>query len=177
MDCAKFFQFNSFQRGNIIEVGQTVFCWLKPAPLALWRSKAQVHRSHVLSLAALWHHSLLMNGIVMYMYYLLEKKNEICVRRQNGRTNSYYRNDPKFSDRQVWANSADPDQTADQHLDCLPFRLHLVMRKPVYAMCEQKRHRSASLYAFHSQSNSPLLYVYMSYTSLDCKNAPIFSTV
>ena len=22
------------------------------------------------------------------------------------------RNDPKFSDRQVWANSADPDQTA-----------------------------------------------------------------
>ena len=77
MDCAKFFQFNSFQRGNIIEVGQTVFCWLKPAPLALWLSEAQVHRS--------------------------------------------YRNDPKFSDRQVWANSVDPDQTADQHLDCLPF--------------------------------------------------------
>ena len=24
----------------------------------------------------------------------------------------HYRNDPKFSDRQVWANSADPDQTA-----------------------------------------------------------------
>ena len=23
-----------------------------------------------------------------------------------------YRNVPKFSDRQVWANSADPDQTA-----------------------------------------------------------------
>ena len=23
-----------------------------------------------------------------------------------------YRNDPKFSDRHVWANSADPDQTA-----------------------------------------------------------------
>ena len=79
MDCAKFFQFNSFQRGNIIEVGQTVFCWLKPAPLALWRSKAQVHRSHVLSLAALWHHSLLMNGIVMYMYYLLEKKEKKYV--------------------------------------------------------------------------------------------------
>ena len=31
-----------------------------------------------------------------------------------------YRNDPKFSDRQVWANSADPDQG----LHCLPFRLH-----------------------------------------------------
>ena len=25
---------------------------------------------------------------------------------------SYYRNDPKFSDRKVWANSADPDQSA-----------------------------------------------------------------
>ena len=25
---------------------------------------------------------------------------------------SEYRNDPKFSDRWVWANSADPDQTA-----------------------------------------------------------------
>ena len=24
----------------------------------------------------------------------------------------WYRNDPKFSDRYVWANSADPDQTA-----------------------------------------------------------------
>ena len=51
------------------------------------------------------------------------------------------------------------------------------MRKPVYAICEQKRHRSASLYAFHSQSNSPLLHVYTSYTPLDCINAPIFSTV
>ena len=39
-----------------------------------------------------------------------------------------------------------------------------------------QRNRSASLYAFHSQSNSPLLHVYMSYTPLDCKNAPIFST-
>ena len=27
-------------------------------------------------------------------------------------TNAIYRNDPKFSDRLVWANSADPDQTA-----------------------------------------------------------------
>ena len=25
-----------------------------------------------------------------------------------------YRNDPKFSDRYVWANSADPDQTASR---------------------------------------------------------------
>ena len=118
MGSAKFFQFNSFQRGNIIEVGHTVFCWLKPALLALWLSEAQVHKLHVLSLAALWHRSLLMNDIVMHMYYLLEKKKkEICVRRQNGRTNCYYRNDPEFSDRQVWANSADPDQTADQRLD------------------------------------------------------------
>ena len=39
-------------------------------------------------------------------------------------------NDPKFSDRQVWANSADPDQTAqeqsDQGLHCLQFPLHLL---------------------------------------------------
>ena len=55
--------------------------------------------------------------------------------------------------------------------------ISFVMRKSVYAICEQKRHRSASLYAFHSQSNSPLLHVYTSYTPLDCKNASIFSTV
>ena len=33
----------------------------------------------------------------------------------------------KFLDRQIWANSADPDQTAsDQGLHCLQFRLHLL---------------------------------------------------
>ena len=74
MGSATFFQFNSFQRGNIIEVGQTVFCWLKPAPLALWLSEARLHKLHALSLAALWHHCLLMNDIVIYMYYFLEKK-------------------------------------------------------------------------------------------------------
>ena len=41
----------------------------------------------------------------------------------------YCINDSKFSDRQVWSNSADPDQTApqqsDQGLHCLPFCLHL----------------------------------------------------
>ena len=41
-----------------------------------------------------------------------------------------YRNVPKFLDRQVWANSADPDQTAheqsDQDLHCLQFPLHLL---------------------------------------------------
>ena len=31
-----------------------------------------------------------------------------------------YRNDPKFSVRQVWANSADPDQEqSDEGLHCL----------------------------------------------------------
>ena len=38
-----------------------------------------------------------------------------------------YRNDPKFSERYAWANSADPDQTVPrgaQGLHCLPFRLH-----------------------------------------------------
>ena len=42
----------------------------------------------------------------------------------------YYRNNPKFSDRQVWANSVDLDQTvrqeqSDQGLHCLPFHLHI----------------------------------------------------
>ena len=30
----------------------------------------------------------------------------------SGRESETYCNDPKFSDRQVWANSLDPDQTA-----------------------------------------------------------------
>ena len=49
---------------------------------------------------------------------------------QYGKVN---RNVPKFSDRQIWANSADPDQTAplleeqsDQGLHCLQFPLHLL---------------------------------------------------
>ena len=42
-----------------------------------------------------------------------------------------YRNDPQFSGRYAWTNSADPDQTAprgaeqsDLGLHCLPFRLN-----------------------------------------------------
>ena len=35
-----------------------------------------------------------------------------------------YCNDPKFSDKYAWANSADPDQQSDQVLHCLPFHLH-----------------------------------------------------
>ena len=34
-----------------------------------------------------------------------------------------YRNDPTFSDRYAWANSADPEKS-DQGLHCLPFCLH-----------------------------------------------------
>ena len=47
-------------------------------------------------------------------------------------TVAYYHNDLKFLDRQVWANTVDPDQTAlllneqsDQDLHCLSFCLHL----------------------------------------------------
>ena len=53
-----------------------------------------------------------------------------------GRESITYCDVPKFSDRQVWANSLDPDQTAprgngieeqsDQGLHCLPFCLHLL---------------------------------------------------
>ena len=49
-----------------------------------------------------------------------------------------------------------------------------VMRRPVYAKWNKKRRRSASLYAFYSQYIIPLLHVYMSYTPLECKNAPSF---
>ena len=38
-----------------------------------------------------------------------------------------YPNDPKFSDRQVWANSVHPDQEQSyQGLHYLPFCLHLL---------------------------------------------------
>ena len=37
-----------------------------------------------------------------------------------------YRNDPKFSDSLVWANSADLDQQSDQGLHCLQYCLHLL---------------------------------------------------
>ena len=36
-----------------------------------------------------------------------------------------YRYFPKFSDRQVWANSEDPDQS-DQSLHCLQFPLQFL---------------------------------------------------
>ena len=37
----------------------------------------------------------------------------------------HYHNDRKFSYRQVWANSVEPDET-DQGLHCLPLCLHLL---------------------------------------------------
>ena len=41
-----------------------------------------------------------------------------------------YSNDPKFSDRQIWAISIDPDQTAPKAVrsgpHCMPFRLRLL---------------------------------------------------
>ena len=37
-----------------------------------------------------------------------------------------YRKDPKFSNRHVWANRADPDQG----LYCLLFHLHIFYEKP-----------------------------------------------
>ena len=53
---------------------------------------------------------------------------EICCISRNG-----YGNDHKVSDRQVWENTVDPDQTApkgaeqsDQGLHCLPFTLNIL---------------------------------------------------
>ena len=45
---------------------------------------------------------------------------DVCDRK------SYIVIDPKFSARQVLANSVDPYQTAHQGLHCLPFPLHLL---------------------------------------------------
>ena len=38
--------------------------------------------------------------------------NNIKVANNKGADQTVYPIDPKFSDKQVWANSADPDQTA-----------------------------------------------------------------
>ena len=37
-----------------------------------------------------------------------------------------YRNGPKFSDTQVWANSVVLEEQSDQGLHCLPFLVHLL---------------------------------------------------
>ena len=50
-------------------------------------------------------------------------KVHVSVRRDGYWKSLKYRNDPKFLDLYAWANSADPDQTA-QGLHCLQFRLH-----------------------------------------------------
>ena len=51
-----------------------------------------------------------------------------------------YRKDPKFSDRQIWANSADPDQTApqqsDQGLHCLP----MSQKRDTRLICFKPKH-------------------------------------
>ena len=57
---------------------------------------------------------------------MLSSHNEFClVKRKCILSHEHYRNDPKFLDRQVCANSVDPDQNApNQSLHCLPFCLH-----------------------------------------------------
>ena len=40
---------------------------------------------------------------VKYMYNMMQLR--------MSDSDTIYRNDPKFSDKQVWANSADPDET------------------------------------------------------------------
>ena len=42
------------------------------------------------------------------------------------RAENDYRNDPKFSDRQVLANSADLEEQSDQDLHCVQFHVHLL---------------------------------------------------
>ena len=52
------------------------------------------------------------------MYHLKSDGMSVCVSRTFivfKMYNTHYRNDPKFSDWQVWVNSLDPDQTARVH--------------------------------------------------------------
>ena len=55
---------------------------------------------------------------LMFVIFILTKDivNKFCM----------YRNDPKFSDRQAWANRADLEQS-DQGLHCLQFPLRFLM--------------------------------------------------
>ena len=78
-----------------------------------------------------------------------------------------YRNDSKISDRQAWANSAVPDQTAplllkeqsDQGLHCLLFCLHLLDSILVEPHCSNFRRIAANfrvlnIQEFYSSQNS-----------------------
>ena len=53
-------------------------------------------------------------------------KNSVIINKLQLIIRFLYCNVPKFSNIQIWANSADPDQTAPQGLHCLQFRLHLL---------------------------------------------------
>ena len=48
----------------------------------------------------------------MYNEIYIQKSDWIQDFKQKGYFSWTYRNDPKFLDRQVWANRVDPDQTA-----------------------------------------------------------------
>ena len=61
---------------------------------------------------------------VIKRIYLHRSLSTSLSRIESSSGNCTYCNDPKFSDRQIWANSADSDQTADQSIHCVPFRLH-----------------------------------------------------
>ena len=70
---------------------------------------------------------------VLFLLFVICRKNSRCTFSNisifsNPIISQEYHNDPKFSDKYSWANSADPDQTAeeqsDQGLTCLLFRLH-----------------------------------------------------
>ena len=67
-------------------------------------------------------HTMLCNGMKCIPVLILKS-----LRHSFSQTNNFsqiYCNDPKFSDRQVWGNSVDPDQTArGSTLFAVPFAL------------------------------------------------------
>ena len=72
-----------------------------------------------------WSDSLLCVQIILsFTMLLLSFCNHTCNKLAWMSKMSQYRKVPKISDRQVWANSVDPDQS-DRCLHCLPFLLRL----------------------------------------------------
>ena len=62
-----------------------------------------------------------------FLFFFFSISVTTCKYCQTPASISTYPNDPKFSDRHIWANSVDPDrEQSDQGLHCLPYRLHLL---------------------------------------------------
>ena len=71
---------------------------------------------HCISLAKFTPPIVIVDHYFVRFYYYRNVRPDMTEKLLTGtlslNTNKYYRNDPEFSDRYAWSNSADPDQTA-----------------------------------------------------------------